>query len=157
VRDRQQPQPACIHSREPLQLLHNELIDGLDFTLKAKMAYQAAKGMHFLHSSGIVHRDLKSLNLLLDSKWNVKVSDFGLTKFKTDLDKRRNRAGGHDALGSIHWMAPEVLTESPDVDFAQADVYSFGVILWELLTRQQPYYDMRYGPPSRFAADPDPA
>jgi serine/threonine protein kinase len=38
------------------------------------MAYQAAKGMHFLHSSGIVHRDLKSLNLLLDNKWNVKVS-----------------------------------------------------------------------------------
>lgn len=41
--------------------------------LRNKMAYQAAKGMHFLHSSGIVHRDLKSLNLLLDSKWNVKV------------------------------------------------------------------------------------
>jgi serine/threonine protein kinase len=38
------------------------------------MAYQAAKGMHFLHSSGIVHRDLKSLNLLLDNKWNLKVS-----------------------------------------------------------------------------------
>jgi serine/threonine protein kinase len=37
------------------------------------MAYQAAKGMHFLHSSGIVHRDLKSLNLLLDAKWNLKV------------------------------------------------------------------------------------
>jgi serine/threonine protein kinase len=40
------------------------------------MAYQAAKGMHFLHSSGIVHRDLKSLNLLLDSKWNVKVRPY---------------------------------------------------------------------------------
>jgi serine/threonine protein kinase len=37
------------------------------------VAYQASKGMHFLHSSGIVHRDLKSLNLLLDNKWNVKV------------------------------------------------------------------------------------
>ena len=51
------------------------------------MAYQAAKGMHFLHSSGIVHRDLKSLNLLLDSKWNVKVSDFGLTKFRDEIKK----------------------------------------------------------------------
>jgi hypothetical protein len=56
-----------------VQLLHNELIPDIPFALRNKMAYQAAKGMHFLHSSGIVHRDLKSLNLLLDSKWNVKV------------------------------------------------------------------------------------
>jgi serine/threonine protein kinase len=55
------------------QLLHNELIADIPFVLKTKMAYQTAKGMHFLHSSGIVHRDLKSMNLLLDSKWNVKV------------------------------------------------------------------------------------
>jgi serine/threonine protein kinase len=54
-------------------LLHNELIPEIPFKLKVKMAFQAAKGMHFLHSSGIVHRDLKSLNLLLDAKWNVKV------------------------------------------------------------------------------------
>jgi serine/threonine protein kinase len=54
-------------------LLHNELVPEIPFALKAKMAYQAAKGMHFLHSSGIVHRDLKSLNLLLDNKWNIKV------------------------------------------------------------------------------------
>jgi serine/threonine protein kinase len=64
------------------QLLHNELVPDVPHVLKVKMVYQAAKGMHFLHSSGIVHRDLKSLNLLLDAKWNVKVSDFGLTKFK---------------------------------------------------------------------------
>jgi serine/threonine protein kinase len=55
------------------QLLHNELVPDIPFSLRVKIAYQAAKGMHFLHSSGIVHRDLKSLNLLLDSKWNVKV------------------------------------------------------------------------------------
>lgn len=60
---------SCYH----LQLLHNELIPDIPFALRNKMAYQAAKGLHFLHSSGIVHRDLKSLNLLLDSKWNVKV------------------------------------------------------------------------------------
>ncbi len=56
-----------------VQLLHNELVPELPFALICKIAYQAAKGMHFLHSSGIVHRDLKSLNLLLDNKWNVKV------------------------------------------------------------------------------------
>jgi serine/threonine protein kinase len=127
-------------------LLHNELIGELYFSLKAKMAYQAAKGMHFLHSSGIVHRDLKSLNLLLDNKWNVKVSDFGLTKFNADLHKHKRGSGAHGAMGSVHWMAPEVLSESPDVDYVLADVYSFGVILWELLTRQEPYQGMRYIP-----------
>jgi serine/threonine protein kinase len=125
--------------------------------------------MHFLHSSGIVHRDLKSLNLLLDSKWNVKVlpffsrvsmvpwswrparsklttcagvglqvSDFGLTKFKSDVKRGADNQGN----GTVHWTAPEVLNESQDVDHVLADVYSFGIILWELLTREQPHPGM---------------
>nr|WIL04199.1 serine/threonine-protein kinase/receptor [Cedratvirus lena] len=116
-------------------LLHNELITEIPFILKAKIAYQTAKGMHFLHSSNIVHRDLKSLNLLLDNKWNVKVSDFGLTKFKEDLLKRDDEK----LELSVAWAAPEVLSESKDVDYILADVYSFGIILWELLTRRKPY------------------
>jgi serine/threonine protein kinase len=95
------------------------------------MAYQTAKGMHFLHSSGIVHRDLKSLNLLLDTKWNIKVgrllfpspplcqlltlerlqvSDFGLTKFKEELKRGHTKLG----QGSIHWTAPEVIVTPAD-------------------------------------------
>ncbi|WBR14733.1 Ser/thr kinase [Pandoravirus kuranda] len=120
------------------ELLHNELIPELPFVLKAKMTYQASKGLYFLHSSGIVHRDVKSLNLLLDNKWNVKVSDFGLTKFRADLAD----GAGAAPIGSVHWMAPEVLNESLDIDYAMADVYSFGIILWEVLTRQQPYSGM---------------
>ncbi|ELR13232.1 serine/threonine protein kinase, putative [Acanthamoeba castellanii str. Neff] len=120
-------------------LLHNELIPDIPFALRNKMAYQAAKGMHFLHSSGIVHRDLKSLNLLLDSKWNV--SDFGLTKFKEEM----NRNTAKEIQGSVHWTAPEILNEAIDIDFMVADVYSFGIILWELMTRQQPYMGMRAG------------
>jgi serine/threonine protein kinase len=125
-----------------VQLLHNELVPDIPLPLRVKIAYQAAKGMHFLHSSGIVHRDLKSLNLLLDSKWNVKVSDFGLTRSKEHMARNNNRL----AEGSIHWMAPEVLNEAPEVDLMLADVYSFGIILWELLTREQPYHGMTYGP-----------
>jgi serine/threonine protein kinase len=94
------------------------------------------------HAAGIVHRDLKSLNLLLDSKWNVKVSDFGLTKFREEVQVK----GGKEIAGSVHWTAPEVLNESIGVDLILADVYAFGVILWELLTREQPYFGLRYAP-----------
>ncbi len=51
-----------------------------------------------------MHRDLKSLNLLLDLKWNVKVSDFGLTKFRDEMKKGRSK----DVQGSLFWTAPEV-------------------------------------------------
>ncbi len=54
----------------------------IPFELKVKMSHQAARGMHFLHTSGIVHCDLKSLNLLLDSKWNIKVEFFLLEEVR---------------------------------------------------------------------------
>lgn len=101
-----------------MQLLHNELVVEIPFALRLKMIYQAAKGMHFLHSSGIVHRDLKSLNILLDSKWNVKVSDFGLTDLKESF-KSRNQT----AVGSVPWMAPELLEEQEEIDYVLCDMY----------------------------------
>ncbi len=118
------------------------------------------------YCAGIVHRDLKSLNLLLDNKWNVKVSDFGLTKFRDEL-KKGGQAG--QMQGSVHWMAPEILNETLDADYILADVYAFGslaltariahsicqqphtsspptgIILWELFTREQPYLGLRCG------------
>ncbi|QBZ81599.1 Serine/threonine protein kinase, catalytic domain containing protein [Pandoravirus celtis] len=127
-------------------LLANELITDLPPALRVRLAYQAAKGMHFLHSSGVVHRDLKSMNLLLDAKWNLKVSDFGLTRLAGDHGSRTSTA----IEGTVQWMAPEILAGdhtpgggsngSPTTaDMVPADVYAFGVVLWELLTRQQPY------------------
>jgi len=123
-------------------LLHNELIPDLPMMLRYKIIYQAARGMHFLHSSGIVHRDLKSLNLLLDTKWDVKVSDFGLTKFKDDAAKKRGDGPGGVVAGSVQWVAPEVLAGADGVDYMLADVYSFGVVLWEVFTRETPYDGM---------------
>eukprot|EP01087_Luapelamoeba_hula_P007745 TRINITY_DN1900_c1_g1_i1.p1 TRINITY_DN1900_c1_g1~~TRINITY_DN1900_c1_g1_i1.p1 ORF type:complete len:1690 (-),score=189.26 TRINITY_DN1900_c1_g1_i1:61-5130(-) len=117
-------------------VLHNELVPALPIGLKIKLSAQAAQGMHFLHSSGILHRDLKSPNILLDEKWNAKISDFGLTKFKQESGSDYDRFAG-----SLLWTAPEVLSE--EQPFAEpADVYSFGIILWELLTRKDPYNGM---------------
>jgi serine/threonine protein kinase len=67
------------------------------------------------------------------------VSDFGLTTFKSNIKR-----GGAAGVATVHWSAPEVLNECHDVDYILADVYSFGIIMWEILTREQPYSGMRY-------------
>ena len=92
-----------------------------------------------LHSSDpiIIHRDLKSLNLLVDTAWNVKVSDFGLARFKAVT-----RSGLMTAqCGTFHWMAPEVVAGHKYTE--KADVYSFAIDMWELCTRQIPYTGMQ--------------
>ncbi|AVR52835.1 serine/threonine protein kinase [Marseillevirus Shanghai 1] len=115
------------------EVLHNELIPAMPPALCIQLATQAAKGMHFLHSSGIAHRDLKSLNLLVDEKWVVKVSDFGMAAFLKD---------GEAGVGTVLWTAPEILNEEQNCDLQKSDVYSFGIILWELLTRKNPFEGM---------------
>ncbi|XP_050210460.1 serine/threonine-protein kinase CTR1-like [Mercurialis annua] len=106
----------------------------LDKNRRLNMAYDVAKGMNYLHQlrPPIVHRDLKSLNLLVDSQYTVKVCDFGLSR-----SKARTYLTSKTAAGTPEWMAPEVLRNEPSNE--KSDVYSFGVILWELMTLQQPW------------------
>lgn len=109
----------------------------LDERRRLRMALDAARGMNYLHNCSpmIVHRDLKSPNLLVDKNWVVKVCDFGLSRMKhsTFLSSR-------STAGTAEWMAPEVLRNEPSDE--KCDVYSFGVILWELSTMQQPWGGM---------------
>ncbi|CAD6251393.1 unnamed protein product [Miscanthus lutarioriparius] len=106
----------------------------IDEVRRLKMALDVAKGMNYLHSSHptIVHRDLKSPNLLVDKNWVVKVSDFGMSRLK-----HHTFLSSKSTAGTPEWMAPEVLRNEPSNE--KCDVYSFGVILWELATMRVPW------------------
>ncbi|CAM6019611.1 unnamed protein product [Sphagnum balticum] len=109
----------------------------LDEKRRLRMALDVAKGMNYLHRSSppVVHRDLKSPNLLVDKNWTVKVGDFGLSRLKHNAF-----LSSKSSAGTPEWMAPEVLRN--ELSDEKSDVYSFGVILWELSTLQQPWAGM---------------
>ncbi|XP_022863781.1 serine/threonine-protein kinase CTR1-like isoform X3 [Olea europaea var. sylvestris] len=109
----------------------------LDERRRLCMAYDVVKGMSYLHKHNppIVHRDLKSPNLLVDKKYTVKVCDFGLSRLKANTF-----LSSKSAAGTPEWMAPEVLRDEPSNE--KSDVYSFGVILWELATLQPPWRNL---------------
>ncbi|CAA0829687.1 Serine/threonine-protein kinase CTR1 [Striga hermonthica] len=117
------------------RLLHkHDEREFLDEKRRLGMAYDVANGMNYLHNHNppIVHRDLKSPNLLVDQNYTVKVCDFGLSRLKANTF-----LSSKTAAGTPEWMAPEVLRDEPSNE--KSDVYSFGVILWELATLQQPW------------------
>ncbi|MQL73837.1 hypothetical protein Taro_006222 [Colocasia esculenta] len=114
----------------------------LDKRRRLRMALDVAKGVNYLHclNPPIVHWDLKTPNLLVDKNWAVKVCDFGLSRFKANTF-----ISSKSVAGTPEWMAPEFLRGEPTNE--KSDVFSFGVILWELVTMQQPWTGL--SPPQR--------
>ena len=98
-----------------------------------RIAAEVSRGMNYLHQRKILHRDLKTANLLIDEHGTVKIADFGVARL---LDTEGVMTA---ETGTYRWMAPEIIEHKPYDQ--QADVYSFGIVLWELLTCQVPYSD----------------
>ncbi|KAK4429530.1 Serine/threonine-protein kinase STY46 [Sesamum alatum] len=99
-----------------------------------KFAIDVCKGMEYLHQKNVIHRDLKTANLLMDTCHVVKVADFGVARFQ-------NNGGVMTAeTGTYRWMAPEVINHQPYDQ--KADVFSFAIVLWELVTAKVPYDTM---------------
>ncbi|XP_066366037.1 uncharacterized protein [Miscanthus floridulus] len=115
----------------------------LDRRKRLIIAMDAAFGLEYLHSKNIVHFDLKCDNLLVNLKDQsrpiCKVGDFGLSKIK------RNTLVSGGVRGTLPWMAPELLNGSSNKVSEKVDVFSFGIVMWEILTGEEPYANMHYG------------
>ena len=108
----------------------------LPWALRLGFARDAAAGLHYLHSfdgdRSIMHRDIKSANFLVAKDWTVKVGDFGISRILSSDDEVRQTL-----CGTMSYCAPEILRGQPYT--LSVDVYSFGIVMWEIMTRETPF------------------
>ena len=104
-----------------------------------QMAQDITRGLLLMHSQGVLHRDMKSLNILLDQNMTAKISDFGLSKIKTKSQTTSSSLYvQNNAFGSLLWKAPETFSiKNPYTD--KADIYALGIVFWEIASCQVPY------------------
>jgi len=107
---------------------------------------QICDALQFAHNEGIVHRDIKPENILLDKKGRVKITDFGIAKILGQTAEEAPLTGVGDVMGTPHYMAPEQIEKPRTVDH-RADIYSLGVVFYEMLTGELPLGKFR--PPSK--------
>ncbi len=110
---------------------------------------QMCDALQFAHDEGIVHRDIKPENVMVDKKGRVKIADFGLAKLLGREPENLQLTGARDVMGTPHYMAPEQMEKPNEVDH-RADIYSLGVVFYELLTGELPIG--KFSPPSRKVA-----
>jgi hypothetical protein len=109
---------------------------------------QICEALQYAHEGGIVHRDIKPENILLDRGGNVKIADFGLAKLLGATTSDFTLTGSRQVVGTLRYMAPEQMEKPLEVDH-RADIYSLGVVFYEMLTGELPLG--RFAPPSQKA------
>ena len=120
------------------ELLHDTAHE-LIWLARINIALGISGGLNYLHEQNILYRDLKSLNILIDKNYQAKLSDFGLAKIELETNSTRSKVMSV-YIGSICWKAPELF--KPKAIYTEAcDVYSLGMVLWELVTRSLPFAD----------------
>jgi predicted Ser/Thr protein kinase len=104
-----------------------------------RMMMEICRAVEYAHSRGVIHRDLKPENILFDQQAGglAKVTDFGLASFLDDANSRFNLTSTHVSMGTLSYMAPEQRVDAKNAD-KRADIFSLGVILYELLTGEVP-------------------
>uniref|UniRef100_A0A672ZUT6 Protein kinase domain-containing protein n=1 Tax=Sphaeramia orbicularis TaxID=375764 RepID=A0A672ZUT6_9TELE len=115
------------------EYLSSEQSEEMDMEQIMTWAIQIAKGMHYLHAEApvkVIHRDLKSRNVVMTADKVLKICDFGASKFLSHTTHMT-------VVGTFPWMAPEVIQSLPVSE--TCDTYSYGVVLWEMLTREVPF------------------
>ena len=136
------------HTEDGLYYFIMEFIDGTDLRhviqageLSAAESLaivpQICEALQFAHEEGIVHRDIKPENILLDKKGRVKIADFGLAKLLDHPASLYTLTGTGQRMGTPHYMAPEQIEHPGQVDH-RADIYSLGVVFYEMLTGELP-------------------
>jgi serine/threonine protein kinase len=109
--------------------------------LRWQWGLEAASALSFLHSKGIIHRDIKSPNFLV-VEGKLKMTDFGVS-VPTALSSIATRTVANEVgVGSVRWAAPESIARKPVVD-KKSDVYALGIVLWEIASRQIPFVEVR--------------
>jgi serine/threonine protein kinase len=98
---------------------------------------QLCDALQYAHDEGLVHRDIKPENILLDKKGRVKIADFGLARLVGLTPTYLTLTGTHEVMGTLLYMAPEQMKRTHTVDH-RADIYSLGVVLYEMLTGELP-------------------
>ncbi|CAI0559419.1 unnamed protein product [Linum tenue] len=109
----------------------------LAYKVVIQLALDLSRGLSYLHSKKIVHRDVKSENMLLDAQRNLKIADFGVARVEA-----QNPSDMTGETGTLGYMAPEVLDGKPYN--RRCDVYSFGICLWEIYCCDMPYPDLSF-------------